>query len=165
MAGAAVCVVTGCIPYKKALEKMNWNTVILLGCTFGIAAGFDKSGASRVVADGMMRVMGGNVPPWLFLAALSLVVIVLSNFMSGSAMASIFIPITIVMAAEMGLDVKNVVMIVSTAIRSGLSTPISTAPITMTLAGGYRFKDYLKVGGLYNILACLLLVAMIPFFL
>jgi di/tricarboxylate transporter len=39
---------------------------------------------------------------------------------------------------------------------------MSTPPMTMTLAGGYRFKDYIKMGGLYNVLAYILIILLFP---
>ena len=62
-------------------------------------------------------------------------------------------------------NVKGVVMAVAIAANIGYATPISTPPITMTLSAGYRFKDYVKVGGLLNLLAIVLMIALLPLIL
>ena len=165
MIGAIVCIGTGCISQKKAFQKMNWSTVVIIGASFGIAAGFEQSGASGIVANGLIRLFGDNMTPWLLCAMLALVALVFTNFMSSTAMAAILVPIAIFTALELGYDVKSVVMITVIAGRAGLATPISTAPMTMTLAGGYRFRDYVKVGGLYNLLTFGLILLLIPFIL
>ena len=49
MAGALVCVVTGCITQQKVFQKMSWSTtVVIVGCSFGLAAGIDQSGAGKL---------------------------------------------------------------------------------------------------------------------
>lgn len=163
MTGAALSVVTGCISQKRVFEKMDWTTVVIMGCSFGFAAGLDQSGAGRMIATGMINILGENLNLWLLLAALTLVSMVMTNFMSSTAAASILVPIAGLAAIEVGFDVKAAVMIVAVATNIGYATPVSTPPITMTLSGGYRFMDYVKLGGLFNVLAFILVVTLIPF--
>jgi len=66
---------------------------------------------------------------------------------------------------ETNIDVKSVVMAVVIAANISYATPVSTPPMTMTLPAGYRFTDYIKVGGLFTILAYLLVIALFPFIL
>jgi len=162
MTGAALCVITGCISQKRLFQKMDWTTVIIMGCSFGFAAGLDQSGAGRLIANGMIGLLGDNLSLWLLCAALALVTMVLTNFMSSTAAASILVPIGAFAAMEVGFDVRAAVMIVAVAANIGYATPVSTPPITMTLSGGYRFMDYVKLGGLFNLLAFILIVALIP---
>ena len=162
MVGAAMCVVTGCISQKRLFQKMDWTTVIIMGCSFGFAAGLDQSGAGRLIANGMIGILGENLNLWLLCAALALVSMILTNFMSSTAAASILVPIAAFAALEVGFDVRAAVMITAVATNIGYATPVSTPPITMTLSGGYRFMDYVKLGGLFNLLAFILIVALIP---
>jgi len=163
MAGAMLCVVTGCISQKRIFEKMDWTTVVIMGCSFGFAAGLDQSGAGRMIASGIIGILGDNLNLWLLCSALALVSIILTNFMSSTAAASILVPIAAFAAMEVGFDVRAAVIITAVASNVGYATPVSTPPITMTLVGGYRFMDYVKVGGLFNVLAFILIVALIPF--
>jgi len=162
MIGAVLCVATGCISQKKALEKMDWTTIIVIGCSFGISSALDQSGAGRLVAQGMISLLGERISPWLLCSMLALISTLLTNFMSSTATASLLIPIAALMAVELDYNVKSVVMVVAIAANIGYATPISTPAITMTLSGGYRFKDYVKLGGLLNLLAIILLIVLIP---
>jgi len=162
MTGAALCVITGCISQKRVFQKMDWTTVVIMGCSFGIAAGLDQSGAGRMIANGLIGLLGDNLNLWLLGSALALVSMILTNFMSSTAAASILVPIAAFAALEVGFDVRAAVMITAVATNIGYATPVSTPPITMTLSGGYRFMDYVKVGGLFNVLAYILIVALIP---
>ena len=160
--GAVLTVATGCISQKAVFEKMDWTSVIVMGCSFGFAAGFDRSGAGKMIADSVIGLLGDNASPWLLFSALALVTVILTNFMTSTATSALLIPIAIFTAAEMGYDVKSAAIVVAIAANIGYATPISTPALTMTLSTGYRFKDYVKVGGLFNILAYLLLILLFP---
>ena len=162
MLGAAVCIATGCITQKQAFAKMDWTTVVIFGCSFGFAAGMQQSGAGEMIAQGTIDLLGSAVSPWLLCAVLALIAVVLTNFMSSTATAALLIPIGILTAIELGYDVRSVAMAVAIASSIGYATPVSTPPMTMTLEAGYRFKDYIKVGGLYNVLAYILVVLLFP---
>jgi len=165
MTGAIICVVTGCITQKKAYQKMDWTTLIVIACSLGLSAGLDQSGAGMLIAQSMINLLGDGVTPWLLCATLALVAVVLGNFMSSTATAALLVPIAISMALTLGYDVKSAVMAVVIAANISYATPVSTPPMTMTLVAGYRFMDYVKVGGLFTILAYVLIIALFPFIL
>ena len=162
MVGAVLCVVTGCLSQKKVFQKMDWTTIVIMGCSFGFAAALEQSGAGRMIAGGMINILGNNLTPWLLFSALALISMILTNFMSSTAAASMLVPIAAFAAMEVGFDVRAAVMIIAVSTNIGYATPVSTPPMTMTLPAGYRFMDYVKVGGLFNLLAFLLVVALIP---
>lgn len=165
MMGAVICIVTGCISLKTVYQKMEWTTIIVVACSLGLSTGLEQSGAGILVATGIINVLGYNVSPWLLCAALAFISIVLTNVMSSTATAAILVPIAISMAMTLGIDVKSAVMAVVIAANISYATPVSTPAMTMTLQAGYRFKDYLKVGGVFTLLAYLLVVALFPFIL
>ena len=165
MVGAVVCVATGCISQKTVFNKMDWTTVVIFGCSFGFAAGLEDSGAGQMIAQQTIRLLGENVTPWLLCAALAFIAVILTNFMSSTATAALLIPIGVFSAIELGFDVRSVAMATAIAAGIGFATPMSTPPMTMTLTGGYRFMDYVKVGGLFNLIAFILLISLFPFIL
>jgi len=165
MLGASICVATSCISQKTVFQKMDWTTIIIFGASFGFAAGLEESGAGQMIAQTTIRLLGESITPWVLCAVLALIAVLLTNFMSSTATAALLLPIAVFTAVEMGYDVRSVAMAVAIAASIGYATPMSTPPMTMTLAGGYRFMDYIKVGGLFNILAYLMIIALFPFVL
>ena len=165
MIGASLCILTGCISQKRVFEKMDWTTIVIMGASIGISNGVAESGGGVVIAQSVINLIGDNMSPWVLSAVLAFVAMVLTNFMSSSATAALLVPIAGIMALELGYDVKSTVMIIAIAANIGYATPIATPPLTMTLAGGYRFKDYVKVGGLFNLLAYILVILLIPLML
>ena len=63
-----------------------------------------------------------------------------------------------------GLYVLGIVMGIIMGANMPFSTPIGANPITMTLQGGYRFKDYTRVNLGLNILAAISVVIATPVF-
>lgn len=45
------------------------------------------------------------------------------------------------------------VLSASSGIKVALATPVSVTPMTMIGVAGYRFKDYLRMGGLVNVIS------------
>jgi len=162
MTGAVICIITGCISQRRVFETMDWNTVVIIGGSLGLSAGLAYSGAGQMIAEGAVGLLGENASPWFVASLLALVVIILGNFMSATATAALFIPITISIAIQMNIDVHALVMAVIVACNITYATPVSTPPLTMTLSAGYKFTDYLKFGGLFNLLAYLLVIALFP---
>ena len=162
MVGAVATVVTGCLSQKQLFAKMDWTTVTVMGASFGISAGMQQSGAGALVAQTAINIMGDSVTPWLLFTTIVIISTLLTNFMSSTATAALLVPIAGMLAIELGFEVKPVVMAVAIAANIGYSTPVATPPITMTLVGGYRFKDYVVVGGLFNLLAIILVILIYP---
>jgi anion transporter len=162
MVGAAICIVTRCITQQRVFAAMDWNTVVVIAASLGLATGLSQSGAGTMIAQGMVNIMGDGASPWLICAGLALVAIILGNFMSATATAGLLVPIAVSIALQMNIDVKSVVVAVVIACNISYATPMSTPPMTMTLSAGYRFIDYIKFGGLFNILAYLLAIALFP---
>jgi len=160
--GAAVCIVTKCITQKRVFETMDWNTVVIIGGSLGLSAGLNYSGAGQMIAEGAVGLLGADASPWLVVSLLALIAVLLGNFMSATATAALLIPISISIALQMGIDVHAVVMAVVVSCNISYATPVSTPPMTMTLSAGYKFTDYIKFGGLFNLLAYLLVVALFP---
>jgi len=164
MIGACLCCLTGCISFKKAFHMMDWTAITVLGGSLGFAKGMESSGAGNMLAEGLLNILSalGNPSPVLVGASLILFCSVISNFISNTAVAAIVTPFAISIAKSMGIDPIPFVIMVIIASNLAFATPIGTPPMTLTLAGGYRFMDYVKVGGLYNVLAVMTAIITLP---
>ena len=144
---------------------MDWTTIIVIACSLGLSAGLEHSGAGMLVAEGMINLLGDDISPWLLCATFALISVGLGNFMSSTATAALLVPIAISVAATLDFNVKSAVMAVVIAANISYATPVSTPAMTMTLIAGYRFMDYVKVGGLFTLMAYFLVIALFPFIL
>lgn len=162
---ALACVLTGCIPWKKALEKIDWSTIVLMAGTFSIATGMNQSGAGTAIAMALLRVCGGESASPLLLLVLAVVSSsFLSCLMSNNAVVAILIPVFCTIAQHIGSVPVTFAIAIICSVNICFATPISTTPITMSMAVGYRFKDYVKVGGILTIISDIAAVLLILFF-
>ena len=72
--------------------------------------------------------------------------------------------IAVSIAQVLNFNAATIVMGIIMGANMPFSTPIGANPITMTLQGGYRFKDYTRVNLGLNILAAISVVIATPVF-
>lgn len=162
MIGGVLCVVTGCIDFKPMVKDLDWTTIIVVGGSLGFATCIDQCGAGETIADFVVTLLGSSVSPMLLVSALGLLAVIMGNVMTHTATAAILVPITMYIAQGMGFNVRAAAMAIVMFTNITYCTPIMTPAATMTLAAGYRFKDYVRVGGLLNVISYLAMVAMLP---
>ena len=147
--GATVLITSGCIPLKKTLAEMDWNTLVILAAAQGFAKGLDVSGGGRVIADAVLNLFGGQEASTTVLMVAGIIVTaVLTNFMSNTALAAMMTPIYIQIANSLGISpVPFVIAIGCVATNLACATPVGTPACTQTLPAGYKYMDYMKIGG------------------
>ncbi len=152
--GSAVLILTGCIGEREAFRSVSWSTIVVVAGALGFSKGLDASGAGEQIAHFTIRLFGslGQSPFGLCIVLLFLGSL-LSNLMSDSAAVAILIPITLSMAEILGCDPIPLALACASGIKVAVATPISKAPMTMIQIPGYRFSDYLKAGGMVNLVS------------
>ena len=147
--GATVLITSGCMPLKKTLAEMDWNTLVILAAAQGFAKGLDVSGGGRVIADAVLNLFGGQEASTTVLMVAGIIVTaVLTNFMSNTALAAMMTPIYIQIANSLGISpVPFVIAIGCVATNLACATPVGTPACTQTLPAGYKYMDYMKIGG------------------
>ncbi len=74
----------------------------------------------------------------------------------------ILCPIAIIMFQKLGYNTSYVVLVICTALNMACVVPYATSPITMTMEGGYRFMDYVKVGGVLAVINVIVQIISYP---
>lgn len=163
LTAATILIATNCIGYKKAMRNLDWNTLMIIGASQGFALGLDKSGAGKIIATTLINWCGGPAASaMVLLAVIVLVANVLTNFMSNTALVAMLLPIVIPMAGQLGVSAETFCIGVIIAANTSISTPIATPAVTQTLVCGYRYNDFVKIGGPINILIAILTVIGLP---
>lgn len=154
MIGAVILILTKCVDEKTVFKSINWSTIFVIVGSLGFASGLDKSGATTYLVDFFVDFFHFSkvhaFVPCVFALLMSTI---LSNFMSNNSAVAVMAPMAIQIAETFGVDAMAFVMACAIGANISLATPICTANITMTTSCGYRFKDYVIVGGLYNSVA------------
>jgi sodium-dependent dicarboxylate transporter 2/3/5 len=163
VAGALVCVLTGCLNGKQAIEAVEWETVILFGSMFAVAVAMDKSGASGLIAEGLLRLSGITRNPHAVVAGVLALNMFLGLFLSNTACAVLLAPIGIALAKGIGANPESILMTIAVASSCSFLTPVSTPPnILVWRPGKYRFVDFVKVGGGLSVVCIAVAILIIP---
>ena len=163
MAGGCLCIATRCISEKRAFMTMDWRAVAILGGTLGIAKGLNASGAIQLVAEKTLDLFGGeSANPFILCFAIYVLSTVLGNIVSHTATSAILCPLGIALALALEVNPITFVVAIIIGCNATFVTPTATTPVTMTLVGGYRFMDYVKVGTPLNIVVMIVVGLMIP---
>lgn len=160
--GAGLVIVGGCITDRQAYRRMDWNTIFVLAGSMGIAAALDRSGGGRLLADLVLRALGPSVSPFTVLAAVSGLGLVLTQLTSNTAVTAMLAPIAMFLSQELGVSPHPMLMALATTCAAAFATPVATPPNTLVLTAGYRFTDYLVVGGLLTVLSYGVVLLVVP---
>lgn len=160
--GVVFLLVTGGIRMQQAYTSIDWSVIFLIVAILPLGIALEETGVARAIGEGIVT-FGAPFPPIVVLSLVILVTSVLTEFITNNSAAVLMVPITLSVAAELGVDGKPFLMAVAFAASMSFATPTGYQTNTMVLGpGGYRFTDYLKVGLPLNLLLWLLASFLIP---
>jgi di/tricarboxylate transporter len=156
--------VTGCITPDEAYEEIDWMVIVLLGAIIPLGLAMQKTGTAELIA---VQLLSLTSPLGLFgvLASFYIMTSLLTELISNNAAAVVLAPIAIATATALGASPMPFVVAVMFAASNSFMTPIGYQTNTFIYGpGGYRFSDFVRVGGPLNILMIIVATLVIPFF-
>jgi di/tricarboxylate transporter len=161
MAAAGMAVVTRCLTSSEARRAIEWESLLLIGASFGLARAMDTTGLAGSIADSTVAAAGSN--PHSVLAAVYVVAMLFTELMSNNAAAVLVFPIAWQAATDLGVNPMPFVMAITVAASCGFATPMGYQTNLMIYgAGGYRFSDYLRFGGPLNLIVMIITLLLAP---
>ncbi|MBI4606057.1 MAG: SLC13 family permease [Planctomycetes bacterium] len=158
---AGLLLATRCISAASARRSVDWQVLLVTAAAFGVSRALEKTGASAWVAGTLTGSCGSS--PWAALAAVYAVTMVFNAFMSNNAAAALMFPIAFATAESLGVSTMPFAVAVMVAGSNDFATPIGYQTNLMVYGpGGYRFTDYLRLGGPLNLLVGAVAVGLIP---
>jgi len=163
MLGAALLMIlVGILTMDQAYGAIEWRSIFLIAGMLPLGLAMTKSGAAGLLADQLIAALGPAGPVAL-LAGLVLLTVALSQAMNGAAVATVVAPIAIGAAQHTGLDPRALAMGVALASSMAFLTPLGHPVNVLVMGpGGYRFRDYLRVGWPLTLLIFGILLAWLP---
>ncbi|WP_416838538.1 SLC13 family permease [Haloferax sp. DFSO52] len=147
LGGVVAMVATDCLSASDAYDAVSWNVIFLLAGVIPLGRALQLTGGVALIAD-----IVGDVtvffPIVAVLAAFYLLTGLLANIITPVASVVLVIPIAIDTAQQLGADPFGFAIAVTFAGSTAFMTPIGYQTNLMVYGpGGYRFTDYLRVGG------------------
>jgi di/tricarboxylate transporter len=145
--GATLMVLAGCLTMEGAYRFIEWNAVFLIAGMLPLGIAMQHTGAARFLADGVVSTVGG-LGPLAVMAGLFVLTTLATQVMPNPAVAVLLAPITLNTANDWGISPYALMMmtVAVSACASFLSPVSHPANVLIMGPGGYRFRDYVKVG-------------------
>ncbi|MGX7131561.1 SLC13 family permease [Enterococcus songbeiensis] len=145
--GALALVLSGVIKENEAYRVISWKTLFLFGGILPLSTALEQTGAGEMIANFVLKIMGGTTNPFIITAVCMIVPCVLSQFLSNTTCMAIFTPLGISIAHKIGADPTAVIMAISIGACLAITTPIGQPGNAMIYGpSGLKFADYAKPG-------------------
>ena len=144
--GVAAMLLTGCLGWREATDALSSKVILIVVASLAIGEALTATGMIAGAGYGL-AMLNDYVPAVVMLAALMLMMAVITNFVSNNAAAIIGTPVAIAMAATMGVDPRPFVLAVLFGCNLCYATPMAYQTNLLVMsAGGYTFNDFVRAG-------------------
>lgn len=154
----------GCISGGDARQSIEWKVLITIASAFGIGAAIQNSGLATTVATHLVEMTQVYGP----IAAL-VVIYFLGSFMTelitNNAVAVLVFPFCLETARLYDTSPRPFLVALLFSASASFMTPIGYQTNMMVYGpGGYRFIDFVRIGGPLHLLLWSIAMVLIPFF-
>ena len=150
------------VPYERLYAAVEWRILVLIGTLMPLGLAMESSGLAEVAARRVADFLepGG---PLTILAGLFLLTALMTQIMSNAAAVVLVAPLALQIAAAAGISPHSVMMIVAISGSTAFLTPIGhQANVLVYNTGGYRFFDFIRVGGPLTLLILATSLVIVP---
>jgi di/tricarboxylate transporter len=145
--GVVAMLVTGCVRFEGVGRAMSLEVVLLIVSSVALGQSLVATGAAGWIAEGITAVVR-YIPPAGQIAVFMAFAAILTNFVSNAAAAAVGTPIAIATATQLGLPLEPFVLAIMFGANLSYATPMAYQTNLLIMnAAGYRFMDFIRVGG------------------
>lgn len=160
--GAAAMAIGRCVSIDRLYRYVELRVLVLLAAMLPLGIAMDKTGAAAIVVQGAFDLLPA-AQPIIALAVVYALTSILTEVLTNNATAVLMAPIAIATAEQLGVQPTPFLVAVAFAASTSFSTPIGyQTNIMVYSAGGYVFRDFLRVGIPLNVLFFFVSVWAIP---
>ena len=163
-AGCVVLMLTGSLRPREAYQAIDLSLVFLLAGSLALGVALDKTGITTVLAAWLSG-LTGVTGPFVVMAGFFFISVIISELMSNSGTVALLGPVAISVAAKMGVNPMALLAAVTFGASAAFAMPIGYQTSLMIYGpGGYRFRDFVKMGIALDIILAVLALSLIPYF-
>jgi di/tricarboxylate transporter len=162
--GISLLFITKTVEPRECLKIIDWPTIIVIAFSFGIGEAMIGSGAASLIAVKLIDITKG-MNGYGALAIIYIMTNILTELITNNAAAILAFPIALEVSRSLGISHLPFSIAVAIAATSSFSSPYGYQTNLMVYGpGGYRYKDFIKIGLPLNILFMIISVILIPIF-
>ncbi len=153
---------TRLFPAKRYTKYISWDVLIAIASAFAISRAMSNSGINDMIATGIIG-SNSSIGPYGALAMVYLITMLLTEFITNSAAVAIAFPVALSVAQQLGVDPMPMFVAICIAASASFSSPIGyQTNLIVQGVGGYKFKDYIRIGIWLNIITFVISITLIP---
>jgi di/tricarboxylate transporter len=147
LAGVVAMVATGVLAPTELYDAVEWDVIFLLAGVIPLGMALEQTGGADVLGS-LVAASSAVLPAigvlWVFYVATGLITGVISN----NASVVLMLPVAVEAATLIGADPFAFVLAVTFAASTAFLTPVGYQTNLFVYGpGGYKFTDYVRVGG------------------
>jgi len=154
----------GILPMRDLYRQIDWPVIVLLGAMIPVSSALQDTGLTEKIAT-LANHLTDSMPQWSILVILMVITMTLSDIINNAATALIMAPIGVGIALQMNASPDPFLMAVAVGASCAFLTPIGHQCNALVLGpGGYRFRDYWRMGLPLEVMIVALSVPLILYF-
>ncbi|WP_386690174.1 DASS family sodium-coupled anion symporter [Lonepinella sp. MS14437] len=160
---AVLIVIFNVASWKQIQDNTEWGVLMLFGGGLTLSAVLKDSGASKIMADGIVfMIEGGHY--YIIGLVVAAFIIFLTEFTSNTASAALLVPIFISIAEALGMPPVGLALIIGLGASCAFMLPVATPPNAIVFGTGeVKQSEMVRVGFILN-LVCVFVIATIGYF-
>jgi di/tricarboxylate transporter len=146
LTGAIAMIAAGCLNVRQAIRALDMRIFLLIGAAFAMGLALENTGGAAYVA---MQTVKTFAPfgDQILIAAIFLIIAIMTNLISNSATALLFAPIVLSISEQADINPMIMVLTVIFAANCCFATPIAYQTNLLVMGPGrYKFVDFAKFG-------------------
>ena len=164
LTGVVLMVITRCVHIEEIYEEVEWLVIFVLAGLIPLGLALETTGAAELLAGWVVAISSplGEIG---LIAAFYLMTAVMTAVVSNAATAVMLTPVAIIAATQGGVNPYALLIAVMFGASASFVTPFGyQTNVIIYGPGGYRFMDFVKVGGPLNLILLVTVTLFIPFF-
>lgn len=162
LVGALVLVISGVLSDREAIKAMGNPVIYITVGTLPLATALSKTGGDKLIADTFNKTTGNMSPFWI-MVTMYIVCMILTQFITNSAVNNAFKTLAALISVQNGFDARALMLCTIEGSSNCYLSPLAAPAMTMGYeAGGYSMKDHFKMGLPLAILRFIIFVIYIP---
>ncbi len=158
---ALILILSKSIKLVDTIELIDWKVLIVIASALGISKAVGNSGLADLVA-GFLIGVSESMGILASLIGVYLITNIYSTILTNTAAAAMIIPVVFPVAQTLNVDVTAFAIAVAIGAGASFATPIGYQTNLMVYGpGGYKFKDYIKIGTPLQILVGIVTIYLI----
>jgi di/tricarboxylate transporter len=159
--GSMLAFVTRCITPEEAYRDVEWKILILISSMLALGVAMERTGTADFLAEHIVSWVGAANPIWV-LGAFFVLTVILSQPMGNQASAAVIVPVAIQTAIHLGVNPRPFAMMIAVAASCAYLTPLEPSCLIVYGPGHYKFRDFVKVGGLLTLIVFAIAIILVP---